>query len=639
MNELLNYHTYITMTKISIKDNQFVDEHGRILQLRGVNLGGSSKVPVEYPSHKHYGFYSNKFTFVGRPFPLKDADRHLERLKAWGFYFLRLVVTWEALEPLNPGKYDEDYLEYIYQIIKKAQSYGINVWIDPHQDVWSRFSGGDGAPRWTFEKVGLNPERFSDAEAATLHQTEQDALEEMIWPTNYTKFAAATMFTLFFGGDDFAPQLKIETQTAQDYLQQHYIQAFKTLAQKIKDLDNVVGFGTMNEPSQGWIGWQDLDSNDFIYQRGKCPSPFEAMVLASGYPRKVDYFKFGSKGPKRKGKTEANPRGVKVWLNGVSCFWKEAGIWGMDALGEPILQKPHYFREVNGRQVDFGKDYFVPFVRKMSKEIQKVLPDTCIFVEFTPFSTEKLKIQTGEVKNLVYAGHWYDGMTLLRKKFSSWIGYNTEKRKIIIGSKKLRRYFAEQLGKIKQDSEAHLGNIPTIIGEIGIPFDMNKKKAYKNGNFSKQEKALDTNLQALEANLLSFTLWNYTADNTNEYGDMWNKEDLSIFSKSQQTAPQDIHSGGRALPALLRPYPIATAGTPTKMIFQYKKGIFEFEFEHSDKTQAATEIYVPHFQFPNGYKVQVSDGDYEINEAEQRLVYHHSHDRYRHHIRISKVNS
>ena len=38
-------------------------------------------------------------------------------------------------------------------------------------------------------------------------------------------------------------------------------------------------------------------------------------------------------------------------------------------------------------------------------------------------------------------------------------------------------------------------------------------------------------MTALEENFASFTLWNYTADNTNTHGDQWNDEDLSLFSR------------------------------------------------------------------------------------------------------------
>ena len=106
--------------------------------------------------------------------------------------------------------------------------------------------------------------------------------------------------------------------------------------------------------------------------------------------------------------------------------------------------------------------------------------------------------------------------------------------------------FQRVLGGIKKRTVEKLGDIPTLIGEFGIPYDMHAKKAYETGQFDRQELALDRSFQALEANLLHATLWNYTPDNSNEHGDLWNEEDLSIFSRDQQTNPMDINSGARA---------------------------------------------------------------------------------------------
>ena len=241
----------------------FKDEHGRTLILRGVNLGGSSKVPYcpDGATYIRQGFYDHRnVSFVGRPFPLEEADEHLARLRSWGLTFLRLLVPWEAVEHGGPGVYDLEYLDYLREVVRRAGEHGLHLFIDPHQDVWSRMSGGDGAPGWTFEAVGMDVTRLPETGAAIVHAIHGDPFPRMIWPSNYTKLAAATMFTLFFGGNDFAPRTLVDGEPVQEYLQRHYINAMVQVAQRLKGLPAVVGYDTLNEPSSGYIGWADLNS-------------------------------------------------------------------------------------------------------------------------------------------------------------------------------------------------------------------------------------------------------------------------------------------------------------------------------------------------------------------------------------------
>eukprot|EP00985_Skeletonema_marinoi_P034010 scaffold42821_cov256-Skeletonema_marinoi.AAC.1 len=138
---------------LTTKNGEFVDEHGRVVNLRGINLGGSSKIPTNTTTN---WLDAKTTTFVNRPFPISEASLHFERIRACGFTLIRFIVTWEAIEHEGPGIYDHEYIKYVRAILEKANEYNIQIYIDPHQDVWSRWTGGDGAPLWTLEKVGFD---------------------------------------------------------------------------------------------------------------------------------------------------------------------------------------------------------------------------------------------------------------------------------------------------------------------------------------------------------------------------------------------------------------------------------------------------------------------------------------------------
>ena len=622
---------------ITIDGPWFKDEHGRTRILRGVNLSGSSKMPAKPPGYTHLAedfFEHQDVSFVGRPFALEDADEHFSRLKAWGLDFLRFIVTWEAIEHSGPGIYDEDYLDYVEELVEKAYEYDIHLFIDPHQDVWSRFSGGDGAPGWTFDLVGMDITKFHETGAAIVHQTYGDPFPRMVWFTNSAKFATMTMFTLFFAGNDFAPHVTVDGVPIQDYLQSHYINAVRQVAKRVGHMPHVVGYDVMNEPLKGFIGCSDLrKNNEFRYLFRESPTPYQAMLLTSGFCLDdIPYHRSKLPLPWMIETCTINPDKQRLWKEGFDCLWREVGIWDVHE-GKPRLLRPGHFQHVNGRKVDFTDDYYRPFAKRFADAIREDDPDAIIFIETEPYQPPP-QWSDADAQGIVFAPHWYDAITLTTKRYFPFFTVDLETFLPALGHEHVQQAFTRQLGRYKQYSKEKLGNAPTLIGEIGIPYDMNDKAAYQSGDFSAQVQAMETNMRALEDNLLSYTLWTYAADNTNERGDQWNGEDLSIFSVDQQKNPNDINSGGRALEAVVRPYARAVAGEPLRMCFDREQGMFILNFRHDDAITEPTELFVPNTQFPDGYQVEVSDGDYEVDSENQRVIYRHSDKDIPHQVRI-----
>ena len=76
-----------------------IDEHERVLWVRGVNVCGHSKSPVKSHPLQHDRSLPLhdpcNVSFVGRPFHLNEVDEHFSRLRGWGLTFLRVLVTWQ----------------------------------------------------------------------------------------------------------------------------------------------------------------------------------------------------------------------------------------------------------------------------------------------------------------------------------------------------------------------------------------------------------------------------------------------------------------------------------------------------------------------------------------------------------------
>ena len=396
----------------------------------------------------------------------------------------------------------------------------------------------------------------------------------MIWSTNYGRLASQTLFTLFFAGREFAPKCVIDGQNIQDYLQSHYIAALAQLADRIRDagdlLDEcVLGWDSMNEPFEGFCTYEDLNKvptkQGSTLKKGPFPTPAQSLRLGMGTPQTVDNWKFTSMGPKHDGTVTIDPRGLIMWADPQSepdgvhpkwgwrrdpgwklgmCIWAQHGVWDV-ASGEILV--PDYFRTLrSGQSFEFIEEFWRPHWQTFATRMRESHPEAILFVAPPVFHPPPQLDERYLKGRCCLSTHYYDGLTLVTRHWN-WFNadalglirgkYSSNLPAVRIGERAIRKSIQEQLGYLKDDAKV-LGAYPTIIGEIGIPYDMDGKKAYGwtdggkyKGDFSSQQKALDASLNAADGpNALNYTVWTYCPDNSHEWGDGWNMEDLSVWS-------------------------------------------------------------------------------------------------------------
>ncbi|QRV86919.1 Cellulase (glycosyl hydrolase family 5 protein) [Ceratobasidium sp. AG-Ba] len=615
-----------------------VDSYGRVCLMRGTNLSGGSKIPANHsPSSFPYDYTT--VTFVERPFPLEEAPQHFARLRRWGLTFIRFNVTWEAIEHEGPSKYDTEYLAYIRSLLSLLPQFGLVAFVSLHQDVWSRYSGGSGAPAWTLEAAGFDLGNIGgDCGAAYLGGVEGTGVEvdRGRWPTGYQKLAASTMATLFWAGRTYAPKLLVPSSSSQnvniqDFLQDCFLNAFDELVKATGDLEGVIGFEMMNEPHRGYVSIPSLHAFDYTtdLHLHDTPNALQSFALGAGHAVAIPHYVRSWPFPTRVGKTVLrNEKGIKAWrTDGPTkgeCVWEMHGVWGWDKKKkEGVPLRESYFKNhpQTGKEVEWHQDFFYPFVGRWSERVhaltggKKMVFLEAIPNEFCPSSWTSEK----QPANMVFAPHWYDLNALFKKQFG-FMSINVQGlargmfplRALYWGHEGARKNYTLQIGNIVKASDESLKRKrPVIIGECGIPMDMNEGKAFVTGDFEWHTRMMDALMTALERSLVGFTLWNYNPDNDDVHGDFWNGENFSWFSRcrADSSFPANPHpslldqsfdaldTGARLLPVIVRPYPAKIAGVPLEFKYEPRTGAFKFKFDTSlnrDLVKAReTEVFIP----------------------------------------------
>ncbi|WAQ92982.1 hypothetical protein PtA15_18A37 [Puccinia triticina] len=649
-------------SSVSLDGRYFIDsESHQVISLRGVSLSGCSKLPSKPDGRTHQAelfFEHRQVSFVDHPLKLEHAPHYLAQLVRWGFNLIRLVICWEALEHAGPGIYDLEYIQYITELVNLCQQHGLKVLVDAHQDVWSRFSGGSGAPGWTLELAGFEITNLSETGAAALQQL---GAPKGVWPSGYQKLAAGTMFTLFFAGDTFAPNRKVkrnlhrqwaeettgeELITLQQFLQGSMVEAFGQLADSLSSFECVIGFEPMNEPHRGFINlyspyqWNPM-TDLFIRD---CPSFLEAVALGDGHSQRIDVYTPTWPIPSFRFHTRRITPHVRAWQSSVECIWKEHGVWRWDEKRrKPIVLKPKHFNldPATGKPFDFYSQALYPFVSRFAARVQShrhewIIPVGPIPNEFYPKWDRSQRPQ-----NLVAGPHFYDLFSLVHKSHGTLTmdvqGICMNKpiwKWMHFGHVAARKNYTEQIKNIVDSVYKNIGEIPCMIGELGICMDLNNGESFKTGNFYWQHHQVNALLAACESNMVSFVLWNFNPYNTDEYGDGWNGENFSFISQSEGDGSSP-HSQARILSAIVRPSAQKVAGIPLRSTYDSEQSTFDFEYKSPEagleSKQASllkttrTEIFLPSERFPaNQIKISVSDGTYSHEVNNQLLIWNHS---------------
>ncbi len=201
--------------RLTLRADGFHDTQDRLMYFRGVNIAANAKSP---------------------PFIPFEDTRWWDLLASWGFNMIRLTIFWEAIEP-ESGYYDQLYLDKVKMLADQASDRGTYVVLDMHQDLYSRWLSGDGAPAWTFP-AGVDPEN-------------NDGFGGRFWGMAYIFSSdVRACYTNFF-------------QSSQ--LKEHYKNAWLEVVKRAGNNPYVLGYDIMNEPSCGDIpNYAGQFENEFL---------------------------------------------------------------------------------------------------------------------------------------------------------------------------------------------------------------------------------------------------------------------------------------------------------------------------------------------------------------------------------------
>lgn len=325
------------MNTVRTEETKFVDELGRERIFNGVNMVDKSDYA---PGEQKYGFTVD--------------DVLLSAFRDKGFNLIRLGFTWAKLEPV-PGEYNDEYLDDIERIVDLCEKYGIYVYLDMHQDLYSPKCNGDGAPAW-----------------ATLTDEYEIKPIKGVWAAGY--FWGKYCQRAF---DNFWANREVNGKGLQDW----YADCWIHIAERFKDKPALFGFDLMNEPFPGMAAGKAFKKLIFKAAR---------VVM---FDREIKHGK----------------------LIVDALFSKDRVPKVLSQISSSVVRKAtSVFDEC---VYDFDVNKYAPFLSRVTKAVRRVtdkgiiMLDNCYWSNTTvPFSAPPITVDGIREKNQAFAPHAYDFM-------------------------------------------------------------------------------------------------------------------------------------------------------------------------------------------------------------------------------------
>jgi len=511
------------------------------------------------------------------------------------------------------------------------------------------FPGGDLPPWLGYISLQLPLERFEV-------QDTSDFLPLSPWVLpGVLSLDSDRCYAALFAGDTVYPDLVVDQgvtrrRTDDDsadlpglgtYLQTAYADAFRQVAERTRQHDNILGYDLMNEPM----------------------GIFLMLTLASGYVQSGGpdtlLGLLVSLLPAEEGElldptlpsTPPTETGEKAyWLSQCASLACDLYVLIRDLALIPPDTEPETLEAWGLADVDvlaalglnlgFEVNQLQPFYEFVGQAIQEVDEDAVIWIE--PASSLRMITGTSQffdmpltrpqgLNQVVYAPHWYPDIYPLP-------GINGPPREFN-ADEWLYRDFKADLAKHMDEAPTWLGNVPVVFGEFGTYWNFGGLAASQASGYAISSHILDSYYRAFEELGIGHMVWCFAPDNDAVYGEHWNHEDFSLI---------DSDGAPRGWAAYVRTHARSTSG---KLVSQRFHSQFRFwDPSHGEpppdrtytltmethEAEAPTEIFVPStiatapdwsaVQYPDGFYVWLSDGAAFHDSARQILYWYPTRD-------------